>query len=80
MCALLSSKPHHFGNKSTLSAKKKYSVQIDCVAGVEGKGKGKDERVKREKIGRGRIAYLLPPALVLTFLLPFLRPATQATV
>ena len=36
----------------------------------EGEGTGKDERVKREKIGLGRIAYLLPPALILTFL-PF---------
>ena len=34
-------------------------------------GKGKDERVKREKIGRGRIAHFDFP--------PFLRPATQAT-
>ena len=36
--------------------------------------------MKREKIGRGRIAvgYLLPPALILTFLPHFLKPATQA--
>ena len=39
----------------------------------EGEGKGKDEPVKREKIGRRRIALIFP------FLPPFLRPATQAT-
>ena len=46
----------------------------------EGEGKGKDERVKREKIGRRMIALggLLPPALILTFLPSFLHPATQA--
>ena len=39
----------------------------------EGEGKGKDERIKSEKIGRGRIA------VNLTFLPPFLRRATQAS-
>ena len=48
-------------------------IVLACVAGVRrGGGKGKDERVKREKIGRGRIAvgdackdaiaFFIPPA------------------
>ena len=45
---------------------------VACVAGVPvGKGKGKDERVKRDKIGRERIsrAHLdFPPYGVLRFL------------
>ena len=45
---------------------------VVCVASVRRGGEGKDERVKREKIGRGRIALgdLLTPAQIVTFL-PF---------
>ena len=41
---------------------------IACGAGVQRGGKGQDERVKCERIRRGR--YPLPPELILTFL-PF---------
>ena len=61
----------------------KCSWIIACMTGVrrEGKGERQDEPVNCEKIGRGRIAVgdLLPPALILTFFPPFLRPATQAS-
>ena len=33
-----------------------YTRLIDCVQASEGERKREDERVKREKIGRGRIA------------------------
>ena len=45
-----------------------------CGGRPKGRGRGKDQRVKREKIGRGKIAVILThfdfP--------PFLRPARQA--
>ena len=48
---------------------------VACEAGARWGGKG--ERKARE--ARGDWRSLLPPALILTFLPPFLRPATQAS-
>ena len=54
-------------------------MNVACVAGVQnkGQGKGKDERVKREKIGCGRMAVPSPSHTHFGFP-PLLRPATQA--
>ena len=54
-------------------------MNIACIAGVQMGGKGKDERVKHEKIGRGRIAVPSPSRTHFDFP-PFLQPATQATL
>ena len=59
--------------------------QVACVAGVrrggEGERRAHEAREQtREDRGRGRLQGRYPsdPALILTFLTPFLRPATQA--
>ena len=54
---------------------------LACVAGVrrEGKGERRASEVREDRAWEDRGRSLLPPALILTFLPPFLWPATQAT-
>ena len=54
---------------------------LACVARIRrgGKGERQASEVREDRTQENRGRSLLPPTLILTFLPPFLRPATQAS-